>query len=291
MPEDTSYFIPIVHNDSVVAVLAAASEPGEREEMLRKIEFLGPFFDLFAIALHHAHLYHNLQERERELRESKKMEIMGVLMAGIAHNFNNLLQGVIGNIDFALEAPEEAPELIERALRSSDSLAEMVRQLMSYSRKGFASERVSTDLAVVVDSVSRVCRSSFDRRIELVVRVADDAPQVDGNAGQLEQVLLNFCVNARDGLVDITGRTPRIEIDVGPAIVDGRDMALMQVRDNGIGIEPAVQARIFDPFFTTKEVGRGTGLGLSSVQGIVRGHGGRSPATAPPEKAQPLASI
>ena len=274
MPQKVSYFIPIVHNERAVAVLAVGSEPGDRQEMLRKIELLGPFFDLFAIALHHAHLYSNLQERERELRESQKIEIMGELTAGIAHNFNNLLQGVVGNLDFALEVPEEAPELIGRALESSESLAAMVHQLMSYSRKGLAPERGPTDLSAVVDSVASVCRSTFDRRIEIATRVADDVPSVNANAGQLEQVLLNLCVNARDGVAGVSGRTPRIEISATTAQIDSRHMVLMQVRDNGIGIEPAVQARMFDPFFTTKEVGRGTGLGLSNAQGIIGHHGG-----------------
>ncbi|MBT5059684.1 MAG: response regulator [Gemmatimonadetes bacterium] len=274
MPAKTSYFIPIVHNTRTVAVLATASEPEEREEMLRKIDVLGPFFDLFAIALHHADLYHNLQERERELRESQKIEIMGELTAGIAHNFNNLLQGIIGNLDFALETPGEAPLLIGKALESTESLAEMLRQLMSYSRKGLAPERVPMRLRTVVDSVTRVCRSTFDRRIVIGTHIADDLPAIDGNAGQLEQVLLNLCVNARDGLAEVTGRTPRIDIGVTAEHVDEQEMVLLQVRDNGIGIEPAVQARMFDPFFTTKEVGRGTGLGLSSVHGSVSHHGG-----------------
>ncbi len=269
-----SYFIPVIHNGRSVAVLATGSEPSEREEMLRTIEVLGPFFDLFAIALHHADLYHDLQERERELRESQKMEIMGELTAGIAHNFNNLLQGLVGNLEFALESPDEAAALIKRAMKSSDSLTEMVRQLMSYSRRGLATDRVPTDLALVVDSVSRVCRSSFDRRIEVVTQIADGVPLVDGNADQLEQVLLNLCVNARDGVTEVTERTPKIEISLSPAPNDERDMVVLRVRDNGVGIESAIQARVFDPFFTTKDVGRGTGLGLSSVHGIVRHHGG-----------------
>lgn len=274
MPVKTSYFIPIVHNGHAVAVLAAGSQPGEREEMLRKIEVLGPFFDLFAIALHHAHLYRNLQERERELRESQKIEIMGELTAGIAHNFNNLLQGVIGNLDFALEVPDEAPKFVESALQASESLADMVRQLMSYSRKGLAPELGSTDLAAVVDSVVKVCRSTFDRRIEIHRHIDDGVPLIHGNAGQLEQVLLNLCVNARDGVSEVSGRTPRINIQAATTMMDERVMVMLQVQDNGIGIEPAVQARMFDPFFTTKEVGRGTGLGLSNAQGIISHHGG-----------------
>jgi signal transduction histidine kinase len=272
--DKTSYFIPIVHNGHPIAVLATGSEHSELDEMLRQIKLLGPFFDLVAIALHHAHLYHNLQQRERELRESQKLEIMGEMTAGIAHNFNNLLQGVIGNLDFALDAPDEAKSLISKALVSADSLAEMVRQLMAYSRRGLPPERAPTDLSSVVHSVGHVCHSTFDPRIEFTEHIAADVPPVDGNAGQLEQVLLNLCVNARDGVADISGRIPRIEIQATSTNVDQREMVLLQVTDNGSGIDPAVRARMFDPFFTTKDVGRGTGLGLSIVHGIIRDHGG-----------------
>ncbi|MDA0335371.1 MAG: ATP-binding protein [bacterium] len=274
MSDKVSYFIPIVHNGHPIAVLATGSETSEREQMLRQIEVLRPFFDLVAIALYHADLYHDLQERERELRELQKMEIMGEMTAGIAHNFNNLLQGVIGNLDFALESPEEASDLIHRALVSADSLAEMVRQLMSYSRRGLAPARSPTELAAVISAVGGVCHTTFDPRIEFIERVADNIPPVDGNASQLEQVLLNLCVNARDGVADISGRTPRIEVEASMTLVEDREMVLLQVRDNGVGIEPAVRARIFDPFYTTKGVGRGTGLGLSIVHGIIGDHGG-----------------
>lgn len=196
------------------------------------------------------------------------------MTAGIAHNFNNLLQGLVGSLELALEAPDEAPALVERAMESTDSLAEMVRQLMSYSRRGMEVERLPTDLVPVIDSVSRVCRSSFDRRIEIVTHVAEGVPLVDGNTDQLEQVLLNLCVNARDSVTDITGRTPRIVISVNNIRNDEHTMVVLRVRDNGVGIESSVQARMFDPFFTTKEIGRGTGLGLSSVHGIVSYLGG-----------------
>ena len=176
MEDKTSYFIPIVHDGHPVAVLATGSPPADQDEMLRQIEILGPFFDLVAISLHHAHLYRDLQERERELRQSQKMEIMGEMTAGIAHNFNNLLQGVIGNLDFALDTPEDAPSLIAKAMASADSLAEMVRQLMAYSRKGLMPERAPTELASIINSVSRVCQSTFDPQIEFIQHVPDGVP-------------------------------------------------------------------------------------------------------------------
>jgi signal transduction histidine kinase len=134
---NVSYFIPVIHHGRAIAVLATGSAPEERQAILRQIDILRPFFDQVAIALYHARLYDDLQERERELRQAQKMEVMGELTAGIAHNFNNLLLVVTGNLELAIEdaQPEVRSRLIE-TLRAVNTHAELVRQLMAYSLSG-----------------------------------------------------------------------------------------------------------------------------------------------------------
>lgn len=268
----TAYFIPVLHHERVVAVLATGSYPDERDAVLERIEALRPFFDEVAIALQIARLYADLQERERELRQLQKMEVMGELTAGIAHNFNNLLQAVSGNLELALEESDGVvSERIDAALRVVHSQAELVRQLMSYSQRNLPYEE-AVEPTSVMDAVVGICRMTFDRRIQLHTEVADDLPSFQGNGPQLEQAVLNLCVNARDAVAD--SDDPQICLG---ARVEGDDTPelVITVRDNGVGMTGAVRERIFDPFFTTKDVGSGTGLGLSIVHGIVRQHHGR----------------
>ena len=271
------YFVPVMHNDRTIAVLATGSHVNEREQMLGHIEASRPFFDLVAIALYHARLYADLQKREQQLREAQRMQVMGELTAGIAHNFNNLLQALVGNLKLAMEeeVSESARELLRNAIEATDNQAELVRQLMAYSRHGVHPERRPVDLEAVVESVGRVCRQTFDRRVEVLTRVAPGLPPVHGDAAQLEQVLLNLSMNARDAVADLAGRQPQILIEADQMEEDEPLRVRLRVRDNGAGIDDDIQGRVFDPFFTTKDVGRGTGLGLSIVHGIAQQHGGR----------------
>jgi signal transduction histidine kinase len=273
-PRSVAYVRPVVHAGRTVAVLATGSDPEERDEMLRRIEDLSPFFDLVAIALHHARLYVSLQERERELRQLQKMEVMGELTAGIAHNFNNLMQAVSGNLELALEEIEGEPkERVEDARRVVLKQAELVRQLMAYSQRRALAPHAAVDVAGLLDSVSNICRSTFDRRIDLQLHVASDLPPLLGDASQLEQALLNLCLNARDAVLEPGIEEPRVDLVAENRHTDGH--VDIVVRDNGSGITRADRERIFDPFYTTKDVGSGTGLGLSIVHGIVRQHGGQ----------------
>ena len=223
-----------------------------------------------------------LEAKELQLRQSQKLEAIGQLTAGIAHNFNNMLQGVVGNLNLAMV---DSPPTQQRWLRDAENVAmgaaQMVRQLMLYTR-GEAGEFEAgpLELGRVVNDVLSLCRRTFDKSIEIRVTLPSDLPPVQGDGNQLEQVLLNLYMNARDALEEGAGTgfwiqtTARQVKQVAPKEAVVRSYVALQVSDNGPGMEDQVRERIFEPFFTTKEVGKGTGLGLATVYGILQHHQG-----------------
>jgi signal transduction histidine kinase/ligand-binding sensor domain-containing protein/FixJ family two-component response regulator len=215
---------------------------------------------------------------EDQLQQAQKMETIGTLAGGVAHDFNNLLAGMIGTLsmlDWQLDAEEASASAVIReqlevvrdcALRA----AEIVQQLLGLSRR--AELRLTTvDLGQVVGDVVKICRASFDPRIEIEIQPSDEALLVDADPVRIKQVLLNLALNARDAMPD--GGQLGFELRlIAPRSGGGR--VRVTVRDTGHGIEPQHLGRIFDPFFTTKPVGKGTGLGLAMVYGIVTQHRG-----------------
>ncbi|MGC4088092.1 MAG: PAS domain-containing protein [Polyangiaceae bacterium] len=211
------------------------------------------------------------KELEASLEQAQRMQAVGQLTAGIAHNLNNALTVILPNV---AECRELAGGVIAERLadveHASTRAAEMVRQLMLFARPQATASRRAFDVHALAHRIVEMCRSTFDKKIEL--RLAPSAlPPALGNAGQIEQVLLNVCLNARDAVLDAARAEPRIEVELDAAT---RGRVRISVSDNGAGMTEAVRARIFEPFFTTKEVGRGTGLGLASAYAIVTDHGG-----------------
>ncbi|HEV2546560.1 MAG TPA: PAS domain S-box protein [Stellaceae bacterium] len=238
---------------------------------------------------------------EEQLRESQKMEAVGQLAGGIAHDFNNLLGAILGFAGFLLQdLSQEAPEhrFADRIVTAAERGREIVRQLMTFSRRGTA-ERQSTDLALAIRETRDLLLASLPSSTRLLLSGDDDGLVANVNAAQITQVLLNLCLNANDAL---RGEPGEIAIELSrieaadadptsmytPAVVPvgkpartavgrlrpGCAYARLVVEDTGVGMAPDVLTRIFDPFFTTKARGRGTGLGLSVVHGIVMDHGG-----------------
>jgi len=220
---------------------------------------------------------------EEQLRQSQKMEAVGQLAGGIAHDFNNLLTAILGSTQLLLHATppddprhEDAVEIKNAGVRA----AELTRQLLAFSRRQVLAPKV-LGLNAVVAHMQKMLRRLLGEDIELAVTLAPDAGSVNADPGQLEQVLLNLAVNARDAMPTggrLTIETTRVTLTVELAERRHRlppgDYACLAVTDSGSGMDEATQAHLFEPFFTTKEVGRGTGLGLATVYGIVKQSGG-----------------
>ncbi|HVS51927.1 MAG TPA: PAS domain S-box protein [Opitutaceae bacterium] len=221
---------------------------------------------------------------EAQLRQSRKMESLGTLAGGIAHDFNNILNGTFGFLDLArLELPPGHPahEWLDRIAASSQRARELVRQILTFSRKT-EGERVPQRLHAVVSEALRLLRSTLPTMVELDSRISVDAPPVLADATQIHQVVLNLCTNAWHALPERGGRIvvtlepwtiTSAQASAQPELLPGPSVRL-SVSDNGSGMDAATLDHIFEPFFTTKDTGAGTGLGLAVVHGIVKAHGG-----------------
>jgi PAS domain S-box-containing protein len=233
-----------------------------------------------------------LRAIEEHLEHSRKMEAIGQLAGGVAHDFNNILMGIMGNAELLAVLLPEGSKEAERAreiLGASEKAAAVTRQLLTFSRKGsFTTELV--DLREVVRSVINLISRSIDRRIEVDYRAMDEPAAVMADPSQIENAILNLAVNARDAMPD----GGHLVVTVGRTVIDPESLEALSdelvagdyvevtVRDTGIGIPEDLQDRIFDPFFTTKGPGQGTGLGLATAYGCVRNHKGRITVSSEP---------
>jgi PAS domain S-box-containing protein len=229
-------------------------------------------------------VYRDITEHKRleeELLQAQKMESIGTLAGGIAHDFNNILGTIMGYLGLLKEELPSSPELqryLDVLERSAQRASELTRQLLGFARKGKFEVR-PLDLARLCAEVVELFRSTLDPRIQLHTHFPPDLPSVEGDASQLHQAVLNLCMNARDampegGLLELVLQ-PVIAPDPSsgdPPVL--RPYVCLTVRDTGVGMDEHVKARMFEPFFTTKGPGKGTGLGLAMVYGIVRNHGG-----------------
>ena len=224
-----------------------------------------------------------LRQSQEQLRQAQKMEAVGRLAGGIAHDFNNLLSAILSYSELVMaDLPESHPsrEDLEQIRQAGVRAAELTKQLLAFSRRQLLQLR-PLSLNTVVSSVDRMLRRVIGEDIVLRTVLAPDVRSTRGDAGQLEHVLMNLAVNARDAMPGggtLTITTANLDVGEGgpkpwPELAPGRYVTL-EVRDTGTGMTREVQERIFEPFFTTKPVGLGTGLGLSTVYGIVAQSGG-----------------
>jgi nitrogen-specific signal transduction histidine kinase/CheY-like chemotaxis protein len=228
-----------------------------------------------------------LQRTEEQLRQAHKMDAVGQLAGGIAHDFNNLLTAILGYAEVLsdkLGAGHPQQREAEQIARAGRTAASLTRQLLAFSRRQVLQPAV-LDLNGVVSNVEKMLRRLIGEHIDLVIRLGPDLPRVRVDAGQLEQVLLNLAVNARDAMREggrLTIETEAIDVSENDDDLPVGRCVRLRVSDTGCGMTADVQAHLFEPFFTTKAPGKGTGLGLSTVYGIVKQSGGAiSVETAP----------
>jgi two-component system cell cycle sensor histidine kinase/response regulator CckA len=233
-------------------------------------------------------IYRDITERKRveeQLRRAERMQAAGKLAGGVAHEVNNMMTGVIGFSEFllrSLDPDDPRREDVEEVIRAGTRAADVTRQLLAFTRQQFLRPQV-IEINAVVRDMEKMLRHSLGENKHLELRLSPEAGQIRADRGQLEQVLINLVLNARDAVSD----HGRVAIETGRALWDeayaerhgGVELplgsyAMLAVSDTGCGMDAEMQARIFEPFFTTKPVGQGTGLGLSTVYGIVKQSGG-----------------
>ncbi|MGA2005375.1 MAG: PAS domain S-box protein [Terriglobales bacterium] len=222
------------------------------------------------------------RQLEAQLRQAQKMEAVGLLAGGISHDFNNLLNVILGNTDLLLEkVPSGKPQHYAEAIKKAGQrAAQLTRQLLAFSRKQVLRPAL-LDLKAAVGNIAGILRHLIGEDVQVVVEGETNLTSVWADQGQIEQILMNLATNARDAMPNggtLTIRTENAELgldDVArhPFVVPGPYVRL-SVRDTGLGMSEEVRSRAFEPFFTTKPLGRGTGLGLATVYGIVKQSGG-----------------
>jgi PAS domain S-box-containing protein len=226
---------------------------------------------------------HDLRETQLQLQQAQRMEVIGQLTGGVAHDFNNILNVILANVE-ALEEDNVSPREQVRRLagisRSVDRASDLIRQLLAFSRKQSLKPQ-PTDINALVTAMGMLLRRALGERIELRLSLAETLWLAHIDRSQIESALVNLCVNARDampegGTITVETRNVSIAGDAAARNADAvpGDFVLVAVSDTGTGMTPDVLAQVFEPFFTTKQEGKGTGLGLSMVYGFIRQSGG-----------------
>ncbi len=225
-----------------------------------------------------------LAESERQMQQVLKLQAIGTLAGGIAHDFNNILFPIIGYTEISMDdVPEENPvrRNLEEILKAANRARELVQQILTFSRQN-GRERKPIRVQAIVKEALRLLRASIPKTIDIRANLDESCNAIMGDPTQIHQVIMNLCTNAYQAMQETGGNLEvglaethinyeetirRIGIKMGPHLH-------LTVRDEGVGMEPAVLERIFEPYYTTKEPGKGTGLGLSVIHGIVKNHGG-----------------
>ncbi|HSN14775.1 MAG TPA: ATP-binding protein [Anaeromyxobacteraceae bacterium] len=248
---------------------------------IEELEELGRAFESMAAAVRAREL--ELARSERQLMHSQKLEAIGRLAGGVAHDFNNMLTAIIG---YANVLREDLPpghgtrEAVDGILGAAERAANLTRSLLAYGRKQLLARR-PLDLRTSLGDTARLIGRVLGEDVRLVLELPPQPLLVLADAGQLDQVLMNLCTNARDAMPRggvLTISADRVALDDAQArasgLTAGGDFARLQTRDTGVGMSRQLLERVFEPFFTTKPTGKGTGLGLAIVQGIILQHGG-----------------
>jgi PAS domain S-box-containing protein len=292
-----SYLVPHGREDETREILdrIKAGEHFEHYESVRQRKdgqqfpislTISPVFDPQGKVVAASAIGRDISEKnklEEQLRQAQKMEAIGTLAGGVAHDFNNILTAIIGFATLAERKmiPEDPLRaFVDQILASADRAAHLTKGLLAFSRKQVLLPR-AVDLNSIIKSVESLLRRLIGEDIELTIRVSDESQIMMADTGQIEQVIMNLATNARDamprgGRLAITTEMLFLDTDFVDAHGSSRAgrYCLVTVSDDGLGMDEATRAKIFEPFFTTKEQGKGTGLGLSIAYGIIKQHDG-----------------
>ena len=282
-PTASMLIVPVRNKADVIGILSIHSyRPGAYDRA--SLETLQALADHCGGALDRIQTEETLHATQEQLRQSQKLEAVGQLAGGVAHDFNNLLTVIRGNTELVLMEPQKLDSMtvdcLTQSVAAADRAARLTRQLLAFSRKQVMQSR-PLNLSEVVTNLSKMLRRIIGEHIRLECRCESSLPSVQGDAGMLEQVLINLVVNSRDamprggtlaittGVAELDSLSARLHDDGRP----GRFVTL-SVADSGSGIAAEHLPHIFEPFFTTKDVGKGTGLGLATAYGIIKQHRG-----------------
>jgi nitrogen-specific signal transduction histidine kinase/CheY-like chemotaxis protein len=230
---------------------------------------------------------------EKQVRTAQKMEAVGTLAGGIAHDFNNALTGIVGFgelLRIRLAGDEQSLHDLDEILRCAERAATLTRQLLTFARRQVI-EPVNMDLSALVADLMKLIGKVVGEHIEVKTSLNKNVPTIFADRGQIEQVVMNLCLNARDAIPEggrLVVETEDVYLEEeyvrqNPYMKTGR-YALLTVSDTGVGMDEKTRERVFEPFFTTKGPDKGTGLGLAMVYGIVEQHGGFIHLYSEPEK-------
>ena len=274
-------------------LITAAEQPGDREERVQRKDgqfvwvrlTISPVRTYTGEPRHLIVVLEDVSERRRleeRLRESEKLEAIGRLAGGVAHDFNNLLTAIIGYAQLladSLDPDDPKAEDVDEIIKAAERSAALTGQLLAFSRKQVLVPAI-IDVNALVRDTSVLLRRVIGEHIDLVTRLAPDLEPVSADRTQLEQIVINLAVNARDAMPS----GGRLTIETSNTVIDAADFTdhtsdrgryvMLAVSDTGMGMDAETKLRVFEPFFTTKEQGRGTGLGLATVYGIVKQSGG-----------------
>ena len=273
------------HEDRTHAMQQIEIEGRTKDSVRRTLLYSAELIELEGVS-HLLVLTTDVTERrqlEDQLRQAGKMEAVGQLAGGVAHDFNNILTAILGYADLLAEglpAEDQRREDLDEIRKAAQRAAALTRQLLAFSRKQVLEPR-ALDVNVLVDNMDKMLRPILGENVEFRAIAAPQLRAVRADPNQIEQVILNLAINARDAMPKggkLTIETANVDLDEHYAarhatVVPGPHV-MLAVSDTGTGMDTATQARIFEPFFTTKDPGRGTGLGLATVYGIVKQSGG-----------------